>query len=181
MDNILSCCTLYVLCLFNTLKTQKRWFTNFHCYYWSTCGFVQDGFTHFGKQIYDLHPISQVPHSYLSNSSNVGLTDGGPFLTFQGSLHSVSSAYSSLLQVINGVMCSALCKHLVSQGPQHFRSSKMHATCVGYLYLPVYLLGHSLYLGMPRTLVHPQESSNRDAGHCQSGLPVSFPFLWPGQ
>ena len=167
-----------MLCLFNTLKPQKRWFTNFHYYYWPTCGSVQDDFTHSGKQIYDLHPISQVPHSYLSN---VGLTDDGPFLTFQRRLHSASSSYSSLLQAINGVMCSALCKHLVSQGPQHFQSSKMQATWVGYFYLPVYLFGNSLHSGMRRTLVHHQESSNRDAEQCQSGLPISFPFLWPDQ
>ena len=40
-----------------------------------------------------------------------------------------SSFFYSLLQTINGVMSLALCPQVVSEAPQHFRSSEKQATC----------------------------------------------------
>ena len=60
-----------------------------------------------------LHPVSQkIPQSCLWNGSNVQLIDNG--LPFQGRSSSASSFYASLLQVIDGVMSSALCPQVVS-------------------------------------------------------------------
>ena len=47
----------------------------------------------------------------------------GPLLSFKGRLSSASSFHASLLQ--------ALYPQVVSQAPQHFRSSKKQATCEG--------------------------------------------------
>ena len=43
---------------------------------------------------------------------------------FQGISSNASSFNASLLQVIDGVMSLALCPQIVSQVPQHFRSSE---------------------------------------------------------
>ena len=73
------------------------------------------------KSQYALHPVSQnVPQRCLSNGSNSHLTDDGPLSSFQGR----SSSASSFLQAIDSVMSLALCPQLVSQAPQHFRSSR---------------------------------------------------------
>ena len=54
-----------------------------------------------------------------------------PLSSFQGRLLSVSSFHASRLQVIDGVMSLALCLLVVSQTPQHFRSSQIQTTCDG--------------------------------------------------
>ena len=59
------------------------------------------------------------------------LIDYGPLSSFQGRSFSASSFHASLLQVIDGVMSLALCPQVVSQAPQHFRSSETQATCEG--------------------------------------------------
>ena len=63
--------------------------------------------------------------------SNVRLTDDGPLSSFQGRSSSASSVHASLLQAIDDVMSLALCLPVVSQAPQHFRSSEKQATCEG--------------------------------------------------
>ena len=73
--------------------------------------------------------VSDVPPILPLNSCNVCLIDNGPLSSFQGRSSSVSSFHSSLLQAIGGVMSSALCTPLVSEAPQHFRSSETQATC----------------------------------------------------
>ena len=51
------------------------------------------------------------------------------------------SFYVSLLHAIDGVM--SMCQQALSQAHQHFRFSKMQATCSGwYLFPPAYLHGH---------------------------------------
>ena len=67
---------------------------------------------------YELHPISQkFPCHILSNSSN-----RGSFSSFQGRLLGTFSCYSSVHQLISGVMTLALCPQVGSQASQHFRS-----------------------------------------------------------
>ena len=81
------------------------------------------------KSPYALHPVSQkFPQCRLSNGSNVCLIDDSPLSSFVERPSSTSSFHASLLQVIDGVMFLALCPHVVSQAPHHFRSSKMQAT-----------------------------------------------------
>ena len=53
--------------------------------------------------------------------------DDGPLSSFQGRSSSASSFNASLLQVIDGVMSLALRPQVVSQAPQHFRSSEKQA------------------------------------------------------
>ena len=63
-------------------------------------------------------------------------------MPFKGRSSSASSFYASVLQAISGVMSLALCPQVVSQAPQHFRSSKKQAICEVLHCPPVYLLGH---------------------------------------
>ena len=49
--------------------------------------------------------------------------DDGPLLSFQERSSSASSSHASRLQAISGVMSLALYPQVVSQAPQHFRSS----------------------------------------------------------
>ena len=51
--------------------------------------------------------------------------------SFQGRSSNASSFHASLHQVIDGVMSLALCPQVVSQAPQHFRSSEKQTTCEG--------------------------------------------------
>ena len=53
------------------------------------------------------------------------------YSNFMSRLSSAFSFHASILQVIDVVMSLALCLHVVSQAPQHFRSSKKQATCEG--------------------------------------------------
>ena len=57
-------------------------------------------------------------------SSSVPLIDDGPLSSFQGRSSNISSFHASLLQAIVGVMSLALCLLVLSQAPQHFRSSE---------------------------------------------------------
>ena len=62
-----------------------------------------------------------------------------------GRSSSTSSFHVSLLQAIGGVMSLALCPQVVSQAPQHFRSSEKQATCEGCLALQFICSVISLY------------------------------------
>ena len=83
-----------------------------------------------GKPVYirftpSLHPTLSLKQFY------VRLIDDRPFSSFQGRSSSASSFHASLLQAIDGVMSLALCPLVLSQDPQHFRSSETQATCDG--------------------------------------------------
>ena len=107
---------------------------------------------------YALHPVSQTfPQRRLRNGSNVRLTDDGPFSSFQGRSPSASSFHAFLLQPIKSVMSLALYAQVVSQAPQHFRSSKQQAISEGCFAPPIWSV-ISLHSGMSR-VVHPQEFS----------------------
>ena len=69
-----------------------------------------------------------------------------------------SSSFSiCLLQAVDGVMYLALCPQVVSQAPQHFRSSEMQAICVGcFSHQSICSSVISLHSGMSNA-VHPQE------------------------
>jgi len=59
-------------------------------------------------------------------------TDHGPLSSFQGRSSSAFSFRVTLLLAMDGVMSLALCPQVVvSQAPQHFRSSGKQATCEG--------------------------------------------------
>ena len=77
---------------------------------------------------------------------------------FKGRSSSVSSFRASLLQAIDGVVSLAFCPQVVSQAPQHLRSSETQATCEGFS-LPARVI--SLHSGVSRT-VHTQEFSKVD-------------------
>ena len=62
---------------------------------------------------------------------NVHLTDNGSSSSFPGRSLGASSFHASLLQLIGGVLSLALCPQVVSQAPQHFRSSETQATYDG--------------------------------------------------
>ena len=86
----------------------------------------------------------------------------------------------SLLQAIDGVMSLALCPHVVSQAPQHFKSSEMQATYDGCFARQSLCSVVSLHSGMSRA-VHPQEFSKVDVDHRH--IPVwashsTFHFLY---
>ena len=97
------------------------------------------------------------PQRCLWNGSNVRLIDDGPLSSFQKLSFSASSFHASLLQAIDGVMSLALCPQVVSQAPQHFRSSETQATCDGCFARQSICLLVSLHSGMSRA-VHPQFS-----------------------
>ena len=98
---------------------------------WQQVGFssVQDDKMCAQQHLHALHPVYQrFLLCYLSISSSVGLIDNGPHLSFQGRSLSTSSFHTSLIQAMDGVMSSALSPQVVSQAPQHFRSSETQAT-----------------------------------------------------
>ena len=69
--------------------------------------------------------------SCLYNSSSFHLIDAGPLSSFSERSSSASSFHASLLQVVDGVMSLPFCPQVVSQAPQHFRSSETSTTCGG--------------------------------------------------
>ena len=84
------------------------------------------------KSPYALHPVSQkFPQRCIWNSSKIRVIDDGLLSSYQRRLSSISFSHASLLQVIDGVMPSALCPQVVSQAPRHFRPSEKQATCDG--------------------------------------------------
>ena len=75
------------------------------------------------------------------------------------------------LQAIDGVVSLALCPQVMSQAPQHFRSSEKQATCEGY-FARQSICCHSLHPGMSRA-VHPQFSTVMSTiDTFKSGLPI---------
>ena len=66
------------------------------------------------------------PQHCLWNSANVPLIENGPISSFQGRSSNASSFHTSLLH-ITAVMSLALRQQVVSQAPQHFKSSETQA------------------------------------------------------
>ena len=67
----------------------------------------------------------------------------------------------SLLQATDGVISLALCLQVVSQAPQHFRSSEKQATCEGCFARQSICLVISLRSGMSSvTLLHIRQQNN---------------------
>ena len=92
---------------------------------------------------YARHPVSQTfLQCRLRNSSNVRLIDDGPLSSFQGRSSSASSFHAFLLQAIDSLISLVLYAQVVSQAPQHVRSSKKQATSEGCFAPPVYLVRH---------------------------------------
>ena len=76
--------------------------------------------------------LRSFPNVALWNSSNVRPTNDGPFSSFKKEFSSSASPFHACLrQALDGVMFLALCPQVVSQAPQHFRSSETQATCDG--------------------------------------------------
>ena len=92
------------------------------------------------------------------------LIDDDPFSSFQGRLASTSSFNTFLLQAINGVMSLALCPQVVSQAPQHFRSSEKKATCEGCFARQSICSVFSFLSGMSRAVL-PRKFSKVDVDH----------------
>ena len=76
----------------------------------------------------------------------------------------ISPFHTSLRQAIGGVMSLALCRQVVSQASQHFRSSEKQATCEGCFARQSFCSVVSLHSCIFRT-VHPQEFSKVDVDH----------------
>ena len=118
------------------------------------------------------HSVSPMVPLNNQNSSHVYLIDDG-LSSFQGRLLGTFSFHASLLQVIGGMMFLALCPQVVSQDPQHFRSSEMQATCDGCFACQSICSVVFLRSGMSRA-VHTQEFSKVDVERCHASL--GFPF-----
>ena len=92
------------------------------------------------------------------------LSDDGPLSSSQGRSSSAFSFHASLSQAIDGVISLALFPQVVSQAPQHFKSSEKQATGEGCFARQSICSIISLHSGMS-SLVHPQEFSKVDADH----------------
>ena len=123
------------------------------------------------KSPYAFHLVSQNVHQRclpiicLTDDETVPvarLIDYGPLSSFQGRSFSASSFHASLLQVIDGVMSLALCPQVVSQAPQHFRSSETQATCEGCFDR------QSICSVFPFTLACPGHYTHRSLRRCIS-------------
>ena len=82
------------------------------------------------KSPYTLHPTTQkCPQCHIWSICSVRLIDNGPISLFQERSPSASSFHTSLLQAVDGMMSLPLSTQVVSQAPQHLRSSTKQATC----------------------------------------------------
>ena len=87
------------------------------------------------------------------------LIDDDALPSFQGRSSTASSFYASLLQAIDGVMSLALCPQVVSQAPQHFKSSETQAACEGCFAC------QSICSVVSLPAIHPQEFSKVNGDH----------------
>ena len=124
------------------------------------------------------HTVTQkFSQCFLRNSSNVRPIDDGPLSSFQGRSSSASSFHASLLPAIDGVMPLSLCLQVVSQAPQHSRSSVTQTIWDGCMAHQSICLVISLHSGMSRA-AHPQRFSKVDAKHRHASLGFPFHFLY---
>ena len=87
-----------------------------------------------------------------------------------------------LLQAIRGVVSLALCPQVVSQAPQHFRSSEKQATCEGCFARQSYVLGHFPSLRHVQGVSTPTGGFRRwmsTIDTFQSGFPITFQSGFP--
>ena len=115
------------------------------------------------SEVFPALPLKRVQHS----------SDGRWtfFRPFNWRSSSASSFHASLLQAIDGVVSVAVCLQLVSQAPQHFRSSETQSCCDGCFSRQFFCTVISLASDMPRTF----ECGCRTMTHgCQFGLPFCF-------
>ena len=131
--------------------------------------------------------LSEVPERCLWNVSSVLLIDDGPLSSYLGGSFSASSFNASLLQEINGVVSLTLCQQVVSQVPQHFRSSEKQANCEGCFSSQAICSVASLHAGMSLlfTPACPGQYTHREFWRWmltidtfQSGLPIP---IWVAQ
>ena len=114
---------------------------------------------------YAFHPLSRrFPQCCPRNSSNVHLIDDGSLSSFQGRSSSASSFHASLFQAIDGVLSLVLYPQVLSQVPQHFRSSETQATYDGCFSRQPICLVVSPDPGMSKE-IHPGEFSKVDVEH----------------
>ena len=71
----------------------------------------------------------KVPPSLPLKWLQCSLIEDGPLLSFPGRLSSASPFHASLNEAIDGVTSLAFCPQVVSEAPQHFRSSEIQANC----------------------------------------------------
>ena len=81
----------------------------------------------------------------------------------------ISPFHTSLRQAIGGVMSLALCRQVVSQASQHFRSSEKQATCEGCF------ARQSIYSVISRTLATVRLSGHRKTLHTAVRLGSAAP------
>ena len=125
------------------------WKGLFHCLWNSYCCWVQFSsgwYLRAQESPYALHPVSGVSPMLPLKQFQCWSGWQWPFLVLSRKIVEHFSFYASLLQAINGEMSLALCPLVVSQDPQHFRSSETQATCDGLLFPPGYQLCHFLWL-----------------------------------
>ena len=92
----------------------------------------QGGIYTLGKAyIRSTQSLRSSPDVTFGTVPNVHLTDDGSSSSFPGRSPGASSFHASLLQLIDGVLSLVLCPQVVSQAPQHFRSSETQATYQG--------------------------------------------------
>ena len=156
---------------FKRLVYRRLKQTNDSCSFSVQCiSSVQDSIYALGKAHIRSAPVSQkYPHCRLWNGSDVPLIDDGPLSSFQGRSSNASSFHASLFQAIDGAMSSALYPQVVSQAPQHFRSSEKQATREGCFSRQSVCSVLSLHSGMSRA-VQPQEFAKVDVDHWQVWL-----------
>ena len=126
---------------------------------------VQDGIYALGKAHMRSTPsLRSFPKRYLWNNLNIRLIDDGPLSSFQGRSSCACSFYVSPPGDRWCDMSLALCPQVVSQAPQHFRSTEKQATCEGCFTRQSICSVISFHSGMFRA-VHPQEFSKVDINH----------------
>ena len=122
------------------------------------------------KSICAPHCVSDAFPTWPLKRFQCSSDDAGPLTSFQGRSSSASSLRASLLQAIDDAMSLALCPQVVSQAPQHFRSSE---NCFASQSICSFIFLHS---GMSRT-VHLQEVPKVDVeseAHSSLGFPFHF-------
>ena len=119
---------------------------------------------------YALHPISQEFPAMLPLKQFQCWSDcRWPFLILSRKI--IEHFLFLCLSLIDGVMSLALCMQVVSQSPQHFRSSETQPACDGcFAHQSVWSV-ISFDAGMSRTL-HPYDISKVDVEHWH--MPVTL-------
>ena len=107
----------------------------------------------------------------LCSSARSGLL----LLSLPCCITSASCLHASLLQSLDGVMFLALYLHVVSQAPQHFRSSETPPLMI--VALPTSLSAQSFLFTPACPVQYVQKNFRRwmpTIDTCQSGLPIPF-------